>query len=175
MTESSGSKNKKIIIGVLATVVVITAVVAAIMILKPKTLDEKFFVSDDTKLVYNVGKEISGGLYDATEIYMVYDYSGDQITKLTTYYGYETEELAKSAADKYSDIFTPNEDIEKVEVNGRYICLTAKPYVYEGTTVDSVKTIIDFQTKGDEGVDYNNGYIEDNDIEDADVVIEWDD
>lgn len=168
----NGKKKNKIIIIAAAVVVVVAAIVAAIMILKPTPLDDKFFVSDNTKLVYNVGKEIYGGLYDSTEIYMVYNYSGDTITKLTTYYGYENEEMAKAAADKYADIFKPGDEIEEVKIDGRFICLTAKPEIYEGTTVDSVKTIIDFQTKGDEGVE---DYIEDNIIEDADVTIEWDD
>lgn len=171
MPDQSGKKTKKIIIIVAAIAVVIAAVVALVMILKPKKLDKDFFVSDDTKLVYNVGQEISGGIYDATEIYMVYEYSGDQITKLVTYYGYETEDMAKLAAEKYAEIFTPNEDITEVKIDGRYICLTASPYLYEGTTVESIKTIVDFQTKGDSGV-YDYG--EENVIEDADVEINWD-
>ena len=171
MPDQSGKKSKKIVIIVAAVAVVIAAVVALVMILKPKKLDKDYFVSDDTKLVYNVGQEISGGLYGATEIYMVYEYSGDQITKLVTYYGYETEELAKTAAENYADIFTPGEDITEVKVEGRYICLTASPYLYKGTTLESIRTIIDFQTKGDSGV-YD--YSEENVIEDADVEINWD-
>ncbi|MCR5832502.1 MAG: hypothetical protein K6G36_00975 [Candidatus Saccharibacteria bacterium] len=165
------SSKKLIIIAIAAIVAIAAAVVAIIMILKPKTLDKDFFVSDDTKLVYNVSADISGELYDSSEVYMVYNYSGDTITKLTTYYGYVDEAAAKAALDKYSTIFTPNDDIVEVKLEGRYISLVAKPYLYEGTTVESIRTIIDFQTKGDSGVvDYG----EENVIEDADVRILWD-
>ena len=167
----NGKKSKKLIIIAIAAIVAIAAaVVAIIMILKPKTLDKDFFVSDDTKLVYNVSSEISGELYESSEVYMVYNYSGDTITKLTTYYGYKYEATAKAVLEKYSTIFTPNEDIEEVKLEGRYISLVAKPYLYEGATVDSIRSIIDFQDKGDDGI---VDYAEENVIEDAEVNVNW--
>lgn len=167
----AGKKSKKPIIITLITLVM-AAIVAVVLflILKAKPLDKEFFVSDDTKLVYNVTNEFNEVPYGATELYMVYFLSGDKIDRLVTYYGYDTEDLAKAALEQYPDIFTISDDTTKVERDGRYILLTASSYLYEGTTVDSIKTIIDYQEKGDSGVIEST---DENIIEDADVQINW--
>ncbi len=168
----NGKKSKKPVIIAIATIVAIAAAaVAIVMVLKSKTITKDFFKSDDTKLVYNVSSDLDKPLFDSTEVYMVYDYKDGKITKLTTYYGYETEELAKAALDKYADIFVVNDDTLEVIQSGSYIGLVAAPYLYESVTVDSVNAQIDLQTKGD---DDEPDYTEENIIENADVEITWD-
>ena len=173
----NGKKSKKpIIISIIIVLILAAAAgVAAFFLLKNKPLDSSYFVSDDTKLVYNVSKNLDGATsYDSYEIYMVYFYEGDKLTGLTTYYGYESEDAAKAALEKYSEAFKTGDDITKVEQNGKYICLTAAAYLYEGTTVDSIRTIIEFQEKGNTGIVEEDQELEQNIIEDAEVKINWD-
>ena len=165
----AGKKNKKFIIIAIVLAIIVAAVIALVFIFKNKPIDESYFVSDNTKLVRDLRKDFPNGLYGSKDIYMVYNYSDNQITKLVTYYDFETEEAAKAALEKYSDIFVVNENNEEVKVDGRYIAVTAKSHLYEGTTTESIKNII--EDEDDVEVDYTD---DESINEDATVEIVWD-
>ena len=64
----NGKKSKKpIIISIIIVLILAAAAgVAAFFLLKNKPLDSSYFVSDDTKLVYNVSKNLDGAtIYDS--------------------------------------------------------------------------------------------------------------
>ena len=165
----AGKKNKKFIIIAIILAIIVAAAIALVFIFKNKPIDESYFVSDNTKLVRDLRNDFPNGLYGAKNIYMVYNYTDNQITKLVTYYEFESEEAAKTALEKYSEIFAVNENNEEVKVEGKYISVAAKAHLYEGTTTDSIRNIID-----DEG-DVKVEYTDDESVnEDATVEIVWD-
>lgn len=166
----TGKKNKKLfaIIAVIF-VVMFAAAIAIVLILKNKPIDENYFVSDDSKLVRDLSAEMPEGLFDSKNIRMVYNYSDNQITKLVTYYGYESEAAAKSALATYEDAFKVDENNAEVKVEGKYIAITARPHLYEGTTTESIKNILELKS-GE-----NTEYQDDESVnEDATVEIVWD-
>ena len=136
-------KNKKnLIIAICAiAVVAIVAIVVAIIILSNKRIDDSFFVSDDTKIVLQMDSENLLGLNSEIivpdDAYIIYFYSGNNVTDTKAYYKYEDEKTAKEAAE----IFKNQEDNNygNISVNGTYVILTMNKSTYEGMTTEDAR------------------------------------
>lgn len=82
--------------------------------------------SDDTKIVF---------LEDDT--YMVFTYSGNEITGYTAYVLFDSAAEAQIALAEYNE--DPDEDVKSIQANGSTVVLEYDESVYEGLTVDMIK------------------------------------
>ena len=129
--------NKKMLLAACCAVVVIVAVVVAIVILRTPKVDDSYFVSDENKDVITL--EVSKADAATTNLirtHIVYTYADDQITSLKTYYEYENNELASQAFENTKSI---NQNAESVDLNDKYIVVTAKSDQYESLTPSDIK------------------------------------
>jgi hypothetical protein len=96
-------------------------------------LNDDFFVSDGSKyvVVANVGNYGDDKIVAA---YDVYYHNNDTITGHEAYYEFVDEEMAQAALPSYRA--NKDEEVDKIELNGKYIVLTATPKQYEGLTLD---------------------------------------
>ena len=148
MAEKSNNskKNKNIIIGICAALVVIAIVVVAVILATRGTkLDDSYFVSDGTKYVLTMEYDDSSSSDDYTpaKMHMVYTYSDDEVTGLKFYYQYADEASAKAAYDYYKGL--GNEDAYKeITLDGIYVIMTANESEYTDLTADEVKKQVEF-------------------------------
>lgn len=150
MANKAKKDNKNLIIGICAAVVVVVVIVIAVVLATRGTkLNDDYFVSDDTKYVLTVE---TGDLYtdddDSDEVvpvktHLVYTYSGDEITGLKAYYEFADDAAAKTAYDQYVEADLSNE-YASIELDGKYVILTANASEYEDLTADDVKQRIEF-------------------------------
>lgn len=167
--------NKNLITGIIAAVaaVALIAVIVVVVIMSNKKLDESYFVSDDTKYVlaldaYSGMVSLDTNEYEPEKVYMIYFYSGDEVTDLKVYYEYEDDATAKEAADYFNELNNEEEEtqVEAVEANGNYVVITMAKELYEDMTADDAKEQVEFMEMI-QNMDFN-------DYEDEDVVVDED-
>ena len=136
--------------------------------------DESFFVSDSSKYVVesklvHTGDE-AADIGTAVTSYHVYDLNGDNIVGYKVYYEFKDEEAAKRAIQYYQSL--EDENVRSVDLDGKYIILTASESQYEGMTVDFVKKWAELY---DNDVDVEDDVVvEDNDgeVDESQTVVE---
>ena len=147
MAEKAKKDNKNLIIGICAAVVVvIVIVIAAIFAIGGGTakLDDSYFVSDDTKYVLTVDTEdpeADSEEYVPIKTHVVYTYSGDTITGMTTYAEYADETTAKAAYEAYKS--ANQEGVKSMSVNGKYLVVEMTEDNYADLTASNVKKQIE--------------------------------
>ena len=107
-------------------------------------INDDYFVSDGTKYVLTIESDDSD--LDSDEIaairtHFVYTYSGDKITGLKTYSEFKDAATAEKAYQEYEEF---DEDMTNIEVNGKYLIITAEPDEYEGMTVSDIEELAEF-------------------------------
>ena len=125
----------------IAVIIIIVAIVLATR--GAGGINDSYFVSDGSKYVLTLGADDTDEEDDTAPVnaHLVYYYSDDAITDMKGFYEFATESAAKAAYDFYNE---NNDDTYKsVELNGKYVILTANPSDYEGLTATDVKTQID--------------------------------
>lgn len=131
-----------------AAVVAIIAIIIGVVVATTggkKTINDEFFVSDDTKYVISIeGDEDSGDGF--TAMHMVYYYSGDSITGAESYYEFADEAAAKAAYDEIKS----SGETDGSSLNGKYIVLTADKEEIKDLTVEDVKNQIELYNSIDE-------------------------
>lgn len=119
---------------VLATVII--AIIFTVTLLSHSTLDEDFFVSDDTKTTISLtpddSKSNSSPLVGTR---LVYTYDGDNVSGLKTYFEYPDEETAKTTFESVKD----QPEFQGAVTEGKYIVVTADESQYKGLTAFDVK------------------------------------
>lgn len=148
MAETAKKDNKNLIFGICAAVlVVVVIVVAAIFATRgssPKLSDD-YFVSDDTKYVLTVdGDEAyeEDEEFAPVKTHVVYNYSGDTITGVTTYMEYTDEATAKTVYDVYKN--EEQDGVKSVSLNGKYLVVEMTEDQYADITASDVKQQIEF-------------------------------
>ena len=138
--------NKNLILGICAAVavVVVVVVLAVVLINKGNSINDDYFKSDDTKYVLTMETGATGDeeTPEPVKAHEVYTYEGDKITSLKTYYEYADADAAKTAFDKAGDEYD-KESYESIELNGKYIVLTAKADQYENLKAADIKANIE--------------------------------
>ena len=141
--------NKNLIIGICVAVVAVVAIVLAVVFLVKgnNAISDDYFKSDDTKYVLTVDTETmdldtESEEYVPVKTHIVYTYSGDEITGMKTYVEYADAATAQKAFDEMKA--AGEEDVERAEVNGKYIVLTNEESDYEDMTASDVKQQIEF-------------------------------
>ena len=135
-------KLKSIIFASVSVLVIIAAIVIIIISLN-NNISDSYFVSDGSKLVLDLSSlKNNGDEYAPENSYLVYNYSGNEITGFKAYYKYSTAEAAKKAYDFYYN--DGNNNYKAVELKGNYVVITANESDYKSLTAEDVKQQIEY-------------------------------
>ncbi len=148
--KAKNNKNQGLILGLCIAIIIIAVIVAAIIAIMISRrngltgLNDSYFTTDGSKYVIEMDGD---DLYVEDEIsipnkyYLVYNYSGDNITGLKAYYQYNEIDTAQKVyqyfLDNYSSLY------DSIDIDGTYIILTIPASDYEGITASDVKTQIE--------------------------------
>ena len=149
----SKKDNKNLIIGICVAVLVVAAIVVAVVLATRNTLNDDYFVSDGSKYVItydDLESDGEGDQYRPVKIHTVWTYKGDEITSLKMYYVYNNANDAKAAFDAMKE---DGEEVKGVELNGKYIIISAEEDTYKDTTASDVKQQIEDYEKAKENID----------------------
>ena len=160
--------NKNVIIGICCAVVVIVVVIVAIvMATRGSQLNDKYFVSDNTKYVLTFetdASETDGSDIPApVKMHVVYTYSGDDITGAKSYYEFADADSAQKYYDAYLKEGTDN-TFKSVTVDGKYVILEANEDDYKDMKASDVKAqveMLEAMKNGDYQTDDDTTQIED--------------
>ena len=139
------NENKALTLGIGLVAVVVAVIIIVMTLTNNNSLNDSFFVSDNTKYVFTLdGDEISSdeGVPAPTKGYIVYFYEGDKITDMKAYYKFTNSDNAQKMQEYYQENGTDN--YKSIVRNGEYIILTANPSEYNDLTASEVKAQIDF-------------------------------
>ena len=182
--KTNDNKNQGLILALCAAIIVIVIVVVAIIAIKTNGnnglvgLNDSYFVSDGAKYVLDINMEeiyLEEGLPTPTKCYLVYNYSGDEITGLKTYYLYDNLETAETAYEYLLQNDTSYYD--SINLDGNYVILTHPSSDYDGTTASDIKLQVELietmkqleqienaettiDTEGTEGIEGSEGSVE---------------
>ncbi|MBR3172532.1 hypothetical protein IKF21_01260 [Candidatus Saccharibacteria bacterium] len=132
--------NKKnftyLICAAISIISIIIIVIVVVISLGHGTINDDYFISDDTKSVISLESSRPSSENDSfAKTHIVYTYDGDTITSLKTYFEYNSPEAAQAALNTIKT----NPDFANAEVDGKYIIVTSDPKQYEGLTVSDIK------------------------------------
>lgn len=162
---TEANKKKNLIIGACAGVAAIIAIVLVVVFVvnRKPALNDDYFKSDGSKYVINMitGSEDSDD-YTPLKTHIVYEYSGDSITGLKSYYEYKTEDLAKLSYEAYKAVGESDDSsFKSVEQDGKFVIITAKEDDYKSLTTEQIKQQVELYEK------YSNGNYEEEETEDT--------
>ena len=145
MAETARKNNKNLILGICSAVVAVVVIVVVIILATTggARVNDSFFKSDDTKYVISVDTSDSDEAYPPVKTHMVYYYSGEDITDVKIYYEFKDAAEAKDAYDAGKEDATFS-DYKKLEIDGKYVVLTAKESEYKDLKASDVKAQIEF-------------------------------
>lgn len=134
---------KKLIYPICSLVVIASLVAVAVVVInkfQPQPLDDAYFVSDDTKVSINMeptdkDRDASSSAKSLVQTHIVYEYDGDNVTGLKTYFEYSDHDTAQSNYEVVKD----QPEFEGAVVQDKYIIVTAKPESFQGLTASDVK------------------------------------
>lgn len=132
----------KIILGaiILATIAMI---VLLIVLARQEHYDDDYFVSDDSKLVVAMDKSIAAfedSEYEPDITYILYYYSGDNITGMKVFYAYDSEDEAREADANV--ILKGKEWATSKNLSGKYLVFGVSDDQYEGLTITDIRKVI---------------------------------
>lgn len=151
MAEKAKKNNKNLIIGICVGVLLIAIVAVAIFFatkggtgIGTANLSDAYFVSDDTKYVLTMDGDSSEEEEPSpVKTHLVYTYSGDTITGMTTYMEFTDAATAKSALEVYKSM-EDQTGVKNLSVNGKYVVVEMTEDQYNNMTASDVKEQIDF-------------------------------
>ena len=138
------SKNKNLIIGLCVGLAAVLIIVLIIVFARGNGLNDDYFVSDDTKYVLTFESDSadeSDSEYTPLKTHIVYTYQDDQITGMKSYYVYADAASAKAAFDAMKE--AASEELGQMELNGKYIIITAEEDSYKDLKASDVKQQIE--------------------------------
>ena len=136
--EKSGKKNRFLVYGVCigASVLSIAVVVwAVITFMNKPPIDEDFFVSDATKTTVSLTPTGSDPDSTLRQTHVVYEYDGDLVVGMKTYFEYPDAESAAAAYETAQN----QPEFKNSELSGNYIIVTADPKQFEGLTASDIR------------------------------------
>lgn len=148
--KSNIGKISCVIIGVVAIVAIIFALVFA---LNSNTINDAYFVSDNSKLVLTLDNDYDeNDVLAPTKSHLVYYYSGDKITGVKYFYEFSSED---KAAEAFKGLTENNEEYdgrpESIKLNGKYVIYTFPANQFEGTSVEDIKSYLEVIENTPEG------------------------
>ena len=145
MAEKAKKNNKNLIIGIFTGVLVIAVVIVAVIFATRSTLNDSYFVSAGSKYVLTVDRdmlETENKENSPVKTHVVYYYSGDAITGVTTYMEFADDATAKAALDLYKN--ADQTGIKSLKTNGKYLVVEMTEDQYKDITTSYVKQQVDF-------------------------------
>ena len=133
----SSKNHKNLIYGACALgtlLIVATATWAILFFFNRPAIDDEFFVSDNTKTTISISPTGSNASF-SHQTRVVYDYDGENVVGMKTYFEYKDEESAKKAYESLKD----QPEFKGAELNGKYIIVTADESQYKGLTASDVE------------------------------------
>ncbi len=148
---SNPKRNTKVIvtgicIAALATVVVVTAIIFATK--SATQISDAYFVSNDKQYVLNLTGDMLGyedNEYAPVAAHIVYKYSGDKITNITSYLEFADESTASTFLPKYKEIYAASNysGIKSISINGKYIVVIATEDQFSDASASEIKEEIE--------------------------------
>ena len=181
--KKSRKDNKNLIIGCCAAFVLVVAIIITVVVLNNNTLNDSYFVSDNTKYVLTIEADemdSSDEEFAPVKTHQVFTYDGDKITSMKTYYVFADGNTAKTAFDALKKELEgqEQEQLANMELNGKYVIVTASEDSYKDLTASDIKQQIEFleklknmNTDGDTDVTEENVDVESTET-DSEVVTE---
>lgn len=145
MAEKAKKNNKNLIIGICAGVLVIAVVIVAVIFATKSSLNDAYFVSDGSKYVLTVDRdmlETEDKENSPIKTHIVYYYSGDAITGVTTYMEFDNDATAKAALDLYKN--ADQTGVKSLKTDGKYLVVEMTEDQYKDLTVSDVKQQVEF-------------------------------
>ena len=143
--KQSKKDNKNLIIGCCAAIAVVIAIIITVVLINNNSLNDNYFVSDNTKYVLTIETDESDNdEYAPLKTHLVYTYDGDKVTGMKTYYVYGNNDSAKKAFDALKEAINNEEEAKSMELNDKYIIITASEESYKDLTASDVKQQIEF-------------------------------
>ena len=140
---ASSNKCKFVLFGI-AIAAIIAIIIALVCALNIKTIDDSYFVSDDTKYVANFSSEnVSDDGSNVKAVHVIYYRDGDKITGAESFYEFLNSKAAKAAYDEILANKT-TDDANTYSLNGKYVIVTVPKSVYENLTIEDVKKQVEF-------------------------------
>ncbi len=140
--QGSHQSNRKSLKTLYATVfpvillLVAVAVLIVLTVLNRPTIDDEFFVSDDTKTTISLTPSSNGSTNTTLiETHLVYTYDGDNVSGLKTYFEYPDEETARNTLESIKE----QPEFKGAVVEGKYIVVTADEGQYKGLTTSDIR------------------------------------
>lgn len=127
------------IIGIVVLAVTIMVAVG-VTIGSPEQYNDDYFVTDGTKLVLSMDKEVASyeeGEYEPEYTHLVYYYLGNSIKSVRIFYEYDYAALAEEANQHIA--LTDKEWAISKKQSGKYIVFELAPTEFEGLTTNNVK------------------------------------
>ncbi|MBR0465297.1 hypothetical protein IJJ02_00700 [Candidatus Saccharibacteria bacterium] len=142
--KASKKDNKNLIIGICAAIVAVVIIVIVVLAVRGGGLGDDYFVSDGTKYVLTIESDDieDNNEFTPLKTHLVYTYDGDKVTSMKSYYVYADADAAKAAFDAMQE--AGGEEAKGMELNGKYIIMTAEEDVYKDLTTSDVKKQIEF-------------------------------
>lgn len=146
MAERKKKKKSEVInitFTILAVVVVVVVVGLVAGFIWREKYNEDYFVSDDSKLVISLDKDIASfedGDYEPELTRIVYYYDGDTINSMKVFFDYEDEAEAKVANENitmYGKDWATSKNL-----NGKFIVFEVTKDQYEGLKTEDVRGMI---------------------------------
>lgn len=135
--------NKKLIYIIAGAVAAVALIVAIILIVSNKGIDDSYFVSTDTKYVLTT----EDNSYGATKRHMVVEYTKeDKITKMEEYIEFDSNKTAKEVYDEMEEYYNQDDMKEykpDYRINGKYIINTYDESEYAEMSASDVKQILE--------------------------------
>lgn len=145
MAEKAKKNNKNLIIGICTGVLIIAVVIVAVIFVTKSSLNDSYFVSDGSKYVLTVGRdmlETEDKENSPIKTHIVYYYSGDAITGVTTYMEFDNDATAKAALDLYKN--ADQTGVKSLKTDGKYLVVEMTEDQYKDLTVSDVKQQVEF-------------------------------
>ena len=145
MAEKAKKNNKNLIIGICTGVLIIAVVIVAVIFATKSSLNDAYFVSDDSKYVLTVDRdmlETEDKENSPIKTHIVYYYSGDAITGVTTYMEFDNDATAKAALDLYKN--ADQTGVKSLKTDGKYLVVEMTEDQYKDLTVSDVKQQVEF-------------------------------
>lgn len=132
---ASSKTFRRIIVPIAAVCVAIIVFIVATVFNQP-TIEENYFVSDDTKTAISLKPTSDeAGTTSLVQTHLVYTYDGENVSGLKTYFEYPDAAAAKSALESLKD----QPEFKGATVEGKYIVVTADESQYKGLTASDIK------------------------------------
>lgn len=159
-TEKKKQDNKPVIISICAAIVAVVVIIVVAVVLGNKGLDDSYFVSDGSKKVLTIDtsneESEDAENYAPVKIHVVYTYSGEDITGAKSYYEYPDADKAKAAFDYMKESLGDDEEVNKYELNGKYIIYTSPEDSYKdlkASDIDKQIELMESATNSSDGAE----------------------